>query len=108
MRRSLPRFLMLAALGSRSGRGRRHSNVMLQRSFFDCGHVRRRTNARFCMRGRPAAQQTMKKLLRAQHLQPATIAQLRALLDTFTGQYNQQRPHRSCGAPEVCVPCELQ
>jgi transposase InsO family protein len=40
-------------------------------------------------------QQTMKKWLAAQQPQPATIAQLQALLDTFTGQYNTARPHRS-------------
>jgi transposase InsO family protein len=40
-------------------------------------------------------QQTMKKWLAAQQPQPATIAQLQALLDTFTSQYNHQRPHRS-------------
>ena len=40
-------------------------------------------------------QQTMKKWLAAQHPQPATIAQLQALLDAFTGAYNHQRPHRS-------------
>jgi transposase InsO family protein len=40
-------------------------------------------------------QQTMKKWLRAQQPQPATIAQLQALLDTFTAAYNTTRPHRS-------------
>jgi transposase InsO family protein len=40
-------------------------------------------------------QQTMKKWLAAQQPQPATITQLQALLDTFTGQYNTARPHRS-------------
>jgi hypothetical protein len=40
-------------------------------------------------------QQTMKKWLRAQPDQPATIADLQTLLDTFTEQYNQRRPHRS-------------
>jgi transposase InsO family protein len=37
-------------------------------------------------------QQTLKKWLRSQPAQPATIAQLQALLDTFTGQYNHHRP----------------
>ena len=41
--------------------------------------------------------QTLKKWLRAQHDQPATIAQLQALLDTFRAYYNQQRPHRALG-----------
>jgi transposase InsO family protein len=40
-------------------------------------------------------QQTMKNWLRAQPGQPATLAQLQALLDAFTAVYNQQRPHRS-------------
>jgi transposase InsO family protein len=40
-------------------------------------------------------QQTMKKWLAAQSPQPATLAQLQALLDTFTAYYNHQRPHRS-------------
>jgi len=40
-------------------------------------------------------QQTLKKWLRAQPRQPATLAELQALLDTFTEIYNQHRPHRS-------------
>jgi transposase InsO family protein len=40
-------------------------------------------------------QQTAKKWLRAQRPQPATIAQLQALLDAFTSAYNNDRPHRS-------------
>jgi hypothetical protein len=40
-------------------------------------------------------QQTMKKWLRAQPDQPATVAQLQALIDRFTHAYNHQRPHRS-------------
>ena len=40
-------------------------------------------------------QQTLKNWLAAQPAQPATLAQLQALLDTFTGLYNHQRPHRS-------------
>jgi transposase InsO family protein len=40
-------------------------------------------------------QQTLKKWLRAQPLQPATIDQLQALLDVFVPAYNHQRPHRS-------------
>ena len=38
---------------------------------------------------------TLKNWLRAQPAQPATVAQLQALLDTFTSTYNHQRPHRS-------------
>jgi transposase InsO family protein len=40
-------------------------------------------------------QQTLKKWLRAQAPQPATIAQLQALLGTFTDEYNHRRPHKS-------------
>ena len=40
-------------------------------------------------------QQTLKTWLPAQHPQPATIADLQTLLDTFTELYNHQRPHRS-------------
>jgi transposase InsO family protein len=40
-------------------------------------------------------QQTMKNWLRAQTLQPATIAELQALLDQFRHEYNTTRPHRS-------------
>ena len=40
-------------------------------------------------------QQTMKKWLRAQPVQPATIAELNTLLAVFTAEYNQRRPHRS-------------
>jgi transposase InsO family protein len=40
-------------------------------------------------------QQTLKKWLRAQPHQPATLAELQTLLDTFTGHYNQRRPHKS-------------
>ena len=40
-------------------------------------------------------QQTLKKWLRAQPNQPATVAELQALLCTFVDVYNDQRPHRS-------------
>ncbi|MCU1595292.1 MAG: family transposase, partial [Frankiales bacterium] len=40
-------------------------------------------------------QQTLKKWLRAQPVQPRTLAELQALLDTFAVIYNEQRPHRS-------------
>ena len=40
-------------------------------------------------------QQTMKKWLTAQAPQPSSLASLQALLDTFTAEYNQHRPHRS-------------
>ncbi|HET9565562.1 MAG TPA: IS481 family transposase, partial [Mycobacterium sp.] len=40
-------------------------------------------------------QQTLKAWLRARTNQPATLAQLQALLDVFVDVYNSQRPHRS-------------
>ena len=40
-------------------------------------------------------QQTMKKWLTAQPVQPATIADLQTLLDAFVDAYNDHRPHRS-------------
>jgi transposase InsO family protein len=40
-------------------------------------------------------QQTMKKWLRAQPVQPSTIAELQGLLDRFQHEYNTLRPHRS-------------
>jgi transposase InsO family protein len=47
-------------------------------------------------------QQTMKNWLRAQPGQPATLAELQALLDAFTVIYNTLRPHRSL--PHRAVP----
>ena len=40
-------------------------------------------------------QQTMKKWLRAQPVQPTTLTELQTLLDTFVDEYNHRRPHRS-------------
>ena len=40
-------------------------------------------------------QQTLKKWLRAQPAQPATITQLQTLIDAFADEYNHRRPHRS-------------
>ena len=40
-------------------------------------------------------QQTMKKWLRAQPAQPASRAELQAMLDAFVDGYNNTRPHRS-------------
>jgi hypothetical protein len=40
-------------------------------------------------------QQTLKNWLTAQPHQPATLAELQALLDRFRDYYNQHRPHRS-------------
>jgi transposase InsO family protein len=40
-------------------------------------------------------QQTMKKWLLAQPVQPTTIDQLQALIDAFLRAYNHHRPHRS-------------
>jgi transposase InsO family protein len=40
-------------------------------------------------------QQSMKKWLRAQPHQPATVADLQLMIDRFTDTYNHHRPHRS-------------
>jgi len=40
-------------------------------------------------------QQTLKNWLAAQDPQPATLAQLQALLDAFSSYYNTRRPHKS-------------
>jgi Integrase core domain len=40
-------------------------------------------------------QQTLKNWLRAQPVQPTTVAELQALLDRFVELYNTSRPHRS-------------
>jgi transposase InsO family protein len=40
-------------------------------------------------------QQTLKKWLRAQPIQPTTLAELQALLEVFLVDYNRRRPHRS-------------
>jgi transposase InsO family protein len=40
-------------------------------------------------------QQTMKKWLRAQPVQPSTLAELQTLLNQFRDEYNHRRPHRS-------------
>ncbi len=50
-------------------------------------------------------QQTMKNWLRAQRDQPATLAELQALLDRFVTEYNQHRPHRSL--PHRATPAAL-
>lgn len=50
-------------------------------------------------------QQTMKKWLRAQPVQPATIAELQDLLDEFVDEYNHRRPHRSL--PHAATPAAL-
>jgi Integrase core domain len=41
------------------------------------------------------SQQTLKKWLAAQPVQPTTIGELQALLDRFVDEYNHHRPHRS-------------
>lgn len=50
-------------------------------------------------------QQTMKKWLRGQPEQPATIAELQALIDCFCDEYNHRRPHRSL--PHRATPATL-
>ena len=50
-------------------------------------------------------QQTMKKWLAAQPVQPTTIAQLQTLLDAFAATYNHRRPHRSL--PQRATPATV-
>ena len=50
-------------------------------------------------------QQTLKKWLRAQPTQPATLAELQAHLDTFVELYNTRRPHRSL--PKQATPATI-
>jgi transposase InsO family protein len=40
-------------------------------------------------------QQTLKKWLQAQRVQPTTLAELQSLIDAFVDSYNRHRPHRS-------------
>jgi transposase InsO family protein len=50
-------------------------------------------------------QQTMKKWLAAQPVQPATVDALQALLDAFVDAYNHRRPHRSL--PQRATPATV-
>ena len=50
-------------------------------------------------------QQTLKKWLTAQPVQPATITELQALMDRFSEAYNRHRPHRSL--PHRATPAAL-
>jgi len=50
-------------------------------------------------------QQTLKKWLRAQPVQPTTTAQLQVLIDEFVEAYNRRRPHRSL--PHQATPAAL-
>ena len=50
-------------------------------------------------------QQTMKNWLRAQPIQPATIAELQLQLEAFVEVYNQNRPHRSL--PHQATPATI-
>jgi transposase InsO family protein len=47
-------------------------------------------------------QQTLKKWLRAQPVQPRTLTELQTLIHTFLDEYNQRRPHRSL--PHAATP----
>ena len=50
-------------------------------------------------------QQTLKKWLRAQPVQPETPVDLQALIDVFVEAYNRRRPHRSL--PHLATPAAL-
>lgn len=50
-------------------------------------------------------QQTLKRWLRRQRVQPTTIAELQAMLDRFAVEYNTARPHRSL--PHSATPAAI-
>lgn len=50
-------------------------------------------------------QQTLKNWLRAQLPQPSTVGELQTLLEDFTEEYNQRRPHRSL--PHAATPATI-
>jgi len=50
-------------------------------------------------------QQTMKKWLRAQPVQPTTLTELNTLIEVFINEYNQRRPHRSL--PHLAPPATI-
>ncbi len=50
-------------------------------------------------------QQTMKKWLAAQPVQPTTVPELQTLLDAFADAYNHRRPHRSL--PQRATPATI-
>jgi transposase InsO family protein len=50
-------------------------------------------------------QQTLKRWLAAQPVQPSTLAELQALLGRFVAEYNHRRPHRSL--PRRATPATL-
>lgn len=50
-------------------------------------------------------QQTMKKWLTAQPVQPTTLTELQALVDAFPDTYNHRRPHRSL--PHQATPATI-
>jgi transposase InsO family protein len=50
-------------------------------------------------------QQTLKKRLREQRPQPATIEQLQSLIDAFVDTYNHRRPHKSL--PQRATPATI-
>ncbi|WP_371682688.1 integrase core domain-containing protein [Aeromicrobium sp. A1-2] len=50
-------------------------------------------------------QQTLKKWLRAQPVQPATIDELQAVLDVFVDEYNSRRPTDPCPTRQHRPPC---
>jgi transposase InsO family protein len=90
----------------------RHSGGRGGRNAFEDELARRHITQKNSRPGHPTTcgkaerfQQTLKKWLRAQPDQPPTVAELQALLDRFTDEYNQRRPHRSL--PHRATPATL-
>ena len=80
-----------------AGTGRRGGRTMLEHELRRLGITQKnsRPNHPTTCGKVERFQQTLKKWLRAQAHQPQTISALQALLDVFTVEYNQHRPHRS-------------
>jgi transposase InsO family protein len=91
----------LAGIGRRGGRNGFEDQLRLWNVIQKNGKPNRPTTQGKVER----FQQTLKKWLRAQPDQPATIAELQTLLDRFRHDYNHQRPHRSL--PHRATPAAL-
>jgi len=82
------------------------------KNYFEAELTRRHITQKNSRPGHPTTcgkaerfQQTLKNWLRAQPTQPSTIAELNALIETFTAEYNHRRPHRSL--PHRATPATL-
>ena len=80
-----------------AGTGRRGGRTMLEHELrrLDITQKNSRPNHPTTCGKVERFQQTLKKWLRAQPVQPTTISELQGLIDLFADEYNQRRPHRS-------------